>query len=370
MRKGSILVFISVIIIIIGLITLFSLTHVIIPNKVNEPGNINSHIKSELPVGILVMQSGFILDIGVEYSRAFEMVRQDYPDSIIMPITMDGGSNASVASYSWKKMISDNPNLPLVVTVASWTTNVVYPGAAKSGIVQLALGSAVVNRSRSSDHLIRFTPGVEQESPLLAAYLNRFNRIAIIGGDNDYSRGYISALESLIPGKIIETQLYNPDNLDSTLNISIIKKNNPDVILLLSVSEGGKVIEIIRNAGINTALVGTRVIERNSLLESKETEGLIFTTPALNRSHPFFKRYFYKYRENATFYGAEGFDAMTTLYAAAAECGVSQYCISGWYKNRSFDGALGSVRFDDKGVAFYPITMKIIRNGRFENYSL
>ncbi|PKL59774.1 MAG: hypothetical protein CVV33_06105 [Methanomicrobiales archaeon HGW-Methanomicrobiales-4] len=117
-------------------------------------------------------------------------------------------------------------------------------------------------------------------------------------------------------------------------------------------------------------MVATRVIERNSLKETKAAEGLIFTTPLLNQSHPFFTRFREKYNENATFYGAEGFDAMKTLYSAVSVCGNSPDCIYSRYQNRSFDGALGSVRFDEKGIATYPIGFKIVRDGTFEDYQV
>lgn len=368
MSQGLFLFFILLIIATIGQSAADTLNERIDPvgNQFAVPADVHD---SQIPVGILVMQSGFISDIGTEYQRVFKMVKQDNPDSKILPIIMDGGSEASVASSSWEKMMSAHPALPVVVTVASWTTNVVYPDAADAGMVQLALGSAVVNRSRSSDHLIRFTPGVEQESPVLASYLHNFNRIAILGGDNDYTWGYISALDTLLPGKIILKSVYNSNNPESTLNITEVEQADPDVLVLLSVSEGGKVAELIRKAGITAPLVGTRVIERNSLLETPASEGLIFTTPALNTSHPFFARYLDGYGENATFYGAEGFDALTTLYSAVAECGGSSECISHWYENRSFNGTLGTVRFDKTGVAFYPIKWETIRNGRYEDYS-
>jgi len=72
---------------------------------------------------------------------------------------------------------------------------VVYPDAADYGMVQIALGSAVVNRSHLDDRLARFTPGVEQESPIIADHLSQYNRVAILGGENDYARGYINALK-------------------------------------------------------------------------------------------------------------------------------------------------------------------------------
>jgi ABC-type branched-subunit amino acid transport system substrate-binding protein len=265
-------------------------------------------------------------------------------------------------------MKNASPDLPIVMTVASWTTNVVYPDAAGSGMIHLALGSAAVNRSLSTDHLIRFTPGVEQESPVLASYLKRFNRIAVVGGENDYSSEYGKALESLLGEKIVLESRYDQNDVSASLNINAILDSDPDVVVLLSVSEGGTVAELLRNGGITARLAGTRVIERNSLTETEAAEGLVFTTPELNRSHPFFARYREIYGEDATFYGAEGFDALTTLSAAVSACGSDNDCMYSWYQNLSYDGALGSVAFDQRGTASYPIGFNIVNDGKFEEY--
>jgi len=323
---------------------------------------------SIVPVGVLVMKSGFIADIGEEYERAFDLALNISPDSPIQPVIMDGGSEPAVAVSSWKEMRDTLQGIPAVVTVSSWTSNVVYPDACDAGIVQVALGSAAINRSFTSDRLVRYTPGVAQESPVLASYLNQFDRIAVIGGDNDYSHGYFTAFEILLQEKMVLKSLYNQDSVETTLNYSEIIESNPDIIVLLSVSEGGEVIRLLREHNINEPLVGTRVIERNSLKKINSAEGLIFTSPALNTSHPFFNQYFEKYGENSTFYGAEGYDAMSMLSSAISECGNSSECLYSWFENRNYDGALGRVVFDDIGVASYPITMKIVKDGKFEEY--
>ncbi len=323
-----------------------------------------------IPIGVLVMQSGFVSDIGTEYSRAFSLAAHDAQGSHVRPVIRDAGSNISVASLAWKNMSESFPDLPVVVTVASWTTNTVYPEASASGMVQVALGSAMINRNNSSDRLIRFTPGVEQESPVLAAYLEKFNRIVLLGGNNQYTNGYVDAFEKLLPKKTRTISWYNPDDPKSTLNISEIREADPEVIVLLGFSEVPVVVKVIRDAGITAPLIGTRGVENNALAATKEAEGLIFTTPALNRTNPFFDRYHEHYHEDATFFGAEGYDAMTSLYSAVSACGNSPDCICTWYQNQTMDGALGEVRFDDNGVASYPITFRAVRNGTFEDVTL
>lgn len=332
------------------------------------PGTIQSG--QPLPVGVLVMQSGFISPIGDEYIRAWEMVREELPDAPVALIIRDAGSNTSVAGAAWQSMKHDNPEIAGVVTVASWTSNVVYPDAAPAGLIQLALGSAIVNRDQVPDRLVRFTPGGEQEAPVLAAYLSSYDRIAVLGGDNDYTNGYYADLHALLPDSIVLMGYYDPDDPASSLNIDEIRASDPEVIVLLSVSEAATVIDLLRSQGISVPLVGTRVIENEALMQSGSAEGLVFSTPTLNRSHPFFSRYYDQYGVNATFFGAEGYDAMKILYTVADSCDTSSECLYEEFANKTYEGALGTIRFDDTAVASYPIELRVVRNKTHELFEV
>jgi ABC-type branched-subunit amino acid transport system substrate-binding protein len=172
-------------------------------NNITLPGSENLKEPGVIPVGILLPQSGFVSDIGKEYEDAFGIASNEYPGSVLMPVLMDAGSDSKTSVAAWNKMKTEYPNLSIIITIASWTTNAIYPEAAKDGILHIALGSAVVSQNNDSDRLVRFTPGVEQESPVLAKFLKQYDRVLILGSDNDYSNGYIKALESLIPEKIV-----------------------------------------------------------------------------------------------------------------------------------------------------------------------
>lgn len=323
-----------------------------------------------LPVGVLVMQSGFVSSIGDEYIRAWEMVREEYQDLPVELIIRDAGSNASLARTAWETMKQQNPEIAGVVTVASWTSNEVYPEAAQVGLIHMALGSAIVHRNQTSDRLIRFTPGGEHEAPVLAAYLNTYKRIAVLGGDNDYTNGYFADLQALLPERIVLMAYYNPNDPASSLNIAEIRESDPDAIVLLSVSEAGTVIDLLRSQGITVPLVGTRVIESENLVQTKAAEGLVFSTPALNRSHPFFSRYYDQYGVNATFFGAEGYDAMKILNMVADSCDTSHECLYEGFSNKTYEGALGTIRFDDAAVASYPIELRVVRNNTHELFEV
>jgi ABC-type branched-subunit amino acid transport system substrate-binding protein len=140
----------------------------------------------------------------------------------------------------------------------------------------------------------------------------------------------------------------------------------PDAVVLVSTAEAGVIARQLRERGIGAQLVGTRPVEQPSLLAEPGAEGLVFSAPALDPGHPFFARFEEEHGEPAGFFAAEAYDAITTLAQAADVCGPDPACLERWYAGRTFDGALGPVRFDEDGNAHYPYVLKRVRGGRFE----
>jgi ABC-type branched-subunit amino acid transport system substrate-binding protein len=121
--------------------------------------------------------------------------------------------------------------------------------------------------------------------------------------------------------------------------------------------------------GIRAQLVGTRPIETPDLIaDPVAVEGLVYTYPSFNSSHPFVEEYAARYGRLPTVFAAEAYDAITTLAQAASECGIDTACIHGWYRGRAYDGALGHVVFDNNGDAHYPLLLKEVRSGAFVEY--
>ena len=313
-------------------------------------------------VGAILPFTGDQADIASEQKNAIEMALNDTGRKFKV-IYEDSAGKPSVGIVAFHKLV-DKDNASIVITCASWVSNVISSLAAERGILQCAVGSATFNRTNGGKAVV-FTVSMNEESKCLASYLRRFNRTAIIYMNNDYGRAWLGILKTIMPGTVVSSESYGPNQTNYSSQLTKIRGARPDLLVLLSTAEGASIARQARQLGINASLASTRPIERPDILEEPAVNGLVYSYPSYNTTCPFFARYAEKYNQQPTAFGAEAYDAIVTLASAAQNCSERIDDIYRWYLDREYTGALGKVRFDGSGNAHYPVILKQIRDGKF-----
>ena len=77
-----------------------------------------------------------------------------------------------------------------------------------------------------------------------------------------------------------------------------------------------------------------------------------------------------RYGQVPSAFAAEAYDAMITLAESVGECGKDTSCIHEWYTSREYNGALGTVQFDEVADAKYGFVFKKIQDGKFAVYDV
>lgn len=257
----------------------------------------------------------------------------------------------------------------IVVTSTSWISNSVYTQAADAKILQAIIASAAFKRTLN-DSAVRFTVDVKDEAPYILDYLKKFNRAGILHLNNDYGKGWAEQLKNSLGEKAVAVETYSPGDTDVNTQLTKIKAANPDVLVLVSTGkEGGLFAKKARELGINAQLVSQRPIQSPELLQAGDAvEGMVYSYPAYNTEHPFVTVYKAKYGKEPTVFAAEAYDTIITLAKATEECKTDTACIYNWFVNKEYDGALGRVKFDEKGDAHYPFILKHVKEGKFVVY--
>jgi branched-chain amino acid transport system substrate-binding protein len=313
-------------------------------------------------VGAILPFTGAQADIASEEKNAIEMAQNDTGQRFNV-IYEDSASQQSVAIAAFHKLVGKD-NASIVITSTSWISNAISPLAAERGILQFALASATFNRTKRGEAVV-FTVSMEEESESLVSYLRRFDRTAIIFMNNDYGRAWSAILKTGMPGRIISSESYELNQTDYSMQLTRIKEAKPDLLVILSTEEGAAIACQARQLGINASLASARPIERPGVLKEPAMNGLVYSYPSYNITHLFFTRYQKKYNQQPTAFGAEAYDAITTLAYASQNCSRQIDCIFHWYLDREYHGALGKISFDQLGNAHYPVIMKQIRDGKF-----
>lgn len=311
--------------------------------------------------GAILPFTGAQSDIASEEKNATELALEDAGGNISLAYRDSSGLVPDAANAL--QDLVEKENASVVIICASWISNAIDPLAAERGIVQLSIASATLNRSGKSRD-VQLTVGVDEESKVLLAFLQNRSRVAIIYMDNDYGRDWTRILAAGLGPRLKASEKYNLSQTSYSDELARIKAVEPDALILLSSREGSAIARQAREMGIHAQLASTRPIERPEILSEPAMEGLVYTSPSFNASHPFVAEYRERYGQEPTVFGAEAYDAVMTLALAADECGGQSDCIYQWYLGRNYSGALGDVRFDESGSAHYPVVLKEVRDGK------
>lgn len=318
-------------------------------------------------VGSILLFSGVHADIASEEKNAIEMALNHTNRQFELIYADSAGKNDQAQSVFHE--LVDEDNASIIITCGSWISNCIYPLTAERDDLLIALGSAGFGRNVEG-RAIKFTVGMKDEANYICDYLKGFDSVVIIYMDNDYGSEWTEELKSRLGDKVVKSVSYELNETDFTPELTDIKDASPDVLVLISGTEGDLIGDQARNLGIDAKFASTRAIERPEIISDPVFEGLVYSCPSVNTSNPFFSRYVEEYGEEPTIFGAEAYDATITLALAIEECGREINCIYDWYLGREYNGALGKLSFDESGDAHYPVILKQIRNGEAVPFDL
>ena len=326
-------------------------------------GNITSH-RPKPVIGVILPFSSAFTAIAEEQQNAIQMALRDSGGDATV-VFKDGGADSETALHAFQDLAAMNPAPDAVITCASWVATALHPVAAGRDIFHVVIGSAAFDR-KVPRHTVRFTLDAKLEEHQLSAYLDRFQRIAVLNMDNGYGNNWAQVLRNGFGDRIVASIAYDPEAASFAKPLQKIKQARPDALVLLSAGNAARIARKAREIGIDAQFVGTRPIERPELLEAaKYTNGLVYTYPSYNTKHHLLADYRAAYGTPPTIFACETYDAMTTLLEALAETDRSTDALFDWYAGRTYTGALGEVRFNEIGDAIYPYMMKEIADGRF-----
>ncbi len=318
-------------------------------------------------VGAILPMTGPFAFYGEDQRTGIEVALEEVGGKVNVIFEDSAGENPkAVAAFN---KLTNVDGAKVVMTSTSWISNAVYTQAADANILQIIIASAAFKRTRN-DSAIRFTVDVADEAPYIIDYVKPFSRIAVLHLNNDYGKGWAEMLKSSLGGKIVAVEAYNPGDTDVSAQLSKIKSQNPDMLILVSTGkEGGLFARKARELGIDAPLASQRPIQSPELLQAGDAvEDLVYSYPAYDVNHKFVSRYREKFGKEPTVFAAEAYDAIVMIAKTSEICKGDTECIHNFFAGPAYDGALGRVTFDDKRDAHYPFVLKQVKGGKFVFY--
>lgn len=330
-----------------------------------------SRSEETIKIGAILPMTGGFAIYGSDEQKGAELAVEEINNAggikgknVEMVFEDSAGENVKALNAFQK--LTDVDKIGIIITATSWISNTIYEKAKERDVVQVVVASAAFARS-SQDKAIRFTVDVRDEGKFLAAFLKEFERIGIIHLNNDYGSGWAKQLSEELGERIIGVEKYEPTDADMSTQLIKLGAKSPDAIVMVSTGKDGFLIaKKIKELDIKTQLIGTRPIQTRDLLQEPVlVEGLIYSYPTYDATHPFMNEYKNKYNEEPSVFAAETYDAVMSVKSALDECGDDKKCIADWFTSQEYNGALGHVTFDEKKDAQYAFSLKQIKKGKF-----
>ncbi|MDV0443978.1 hypothetical protein [Methanorbis rubei] len=231
-----------------------------------------------------------------------------------------------------------------------------------SNIVHLAVASPGY-ATVAPDGVVTFSTPPYYEVASLKSLLRQHDAIAVLGPDNSYTAAYIQALEDSVSGRVVSGTYSSPSGELASLRSLLDQK--PGLLIVTGGSDVPAIVAKARELGLTgPVLVSSWVGEDAGTMNDSRMEG-VYTAKRISdiSSHPFYNVYSVRFDTSASVYAAEGYDAMMTLSRLVPQSNGNTVYISGWYMDKTYEGAAGSYEFDISGCGRILMQIAQFRSG-------
>jgi ABC-type branched-subunit amino acid transport system substrate-binding protein len=328
----------------------------------NEDNSNTNPGTDKLKVAAIIDLSGHYSQFGIEAEQAMEIALKTSKN--IEVVYYDSQAELTIADKLLDSIIKRG-DTKVIVTLTSWISNGLAQKIADNNMLQIPIGSAVFNYANLNSS-VRFTGDVSVESLYLVEHLKMYNKIAVMYFDSDYGKGWMNALNLGLGSKIKASVKYIDTQTNYNNELTTVKNADPEIIVLISTSEAALITKQAREIGISSQLIGVRPTLTNQLLAEPAAEGLEFTYPDLDESIPIYQQFKSQYGYKMSSFGAEGYDLVMSLDQFYQNNNKTRDVLFNNFKNKTYNGALGKIKFDENAQADYDYTIMLIKNGSFE----
>lgn len=334
-----------------------------------------------IKIGAVHSLSGELADVAHGSVNGVRMAVDDFQAAtgIAVRLIEEDDLSCEEKSAGASKLINVDGVEAIVGTICSSMTLAIAPIAAPDTIVMSGVSTSVAI-SDAGPHVFRTIPADDSKAIKVAQELERggFARVAFIfANDNDYSVTAVTDVQkSLAEGiEIVAEETGIVTTHDFRTQLLKANEAKPDA-LVLSFTNPAQFADVMTQwdeLGFARLPVYTtsETIENEEViaLGGKSVEGILFPAfaapdgPAVDS---FRERYRARFGEEVPAYAAEAYDGTMITLKALARSGTRQEALEQINAVGSgYEGASGTITFDEHGDVRKPLVMKTIKDGAF-----
>jgi len=316
---------------------------------------------------------------GVELS--LELIKNRVDNKRVEVIYEDTQCDPTKGVSAVQKLINIDKVDAIIGAVCSSVTLAIAPIVEKNEVPLISPASTNPKISDVGDYIFRIVPSDALRGEVFADYIKNdvgLNKVAILYINNEGGVGNKDSFKKRfeeLGGKIVIIESYAQGTKD--VKTQLMKIKNQDIQAIVIVSYPADSVVVLKQAkelGLSLPLYfQTEALEDPSVIQGagEAAEGVVYILPAepSGREVEEFRRTFKeKFNKEPALYAAEGFDAFNLIIKAIKDCKTEadlSFCIKDeLYTVKNYQGASGTITFDEKGDVLKPMAIKIIENGK------
>ena len=319
---------------------------------------------------------------GVELAFEQLKAREDFPYPLEL-VVIDSESNPERARELLEQMYKDGA-LAVIGGVITPEALQMVAVADKYNQVLISPSATSPELTGISKNFYRVFPSDAREGATMGNFATqklKAERVVILAKEHAYARGIqqqFSQQFEQFGGEVLELIEFPSVPSDLTGLVERVMTLEPDAVYLAAYAEDlAKMIRGLRDLGYRGTIFTTSAFAAPEIIEQvgKPAEGVFLTQAAFDTDseEPLVQNFVSSFRErfgvNPDLYAAHGFDAMLVLAQAALESGtVPSEFWKGVRALRDFEGATGTIQFDERGdVQKFP-RVYVVNNGQLIDY--
>lgn len=329
--------------------------------------------KPVVKIGVTIPLTGDLGFMGDGVKNAMMMAKEDMPKDTRFDYELvfedDMLAPARAASTSNKMISVDKADA--LVSITSGIGGVVSPIAEQNKVIHFGMASAA--NVADGDYNFNHWTSPEEEGRLMAAELQKRGYKNIAGLFLN-QQGVLAIRDSFLKNlegtgiKMVTDEIINPGEKDFRTAISKAKASNPDIYMVIFFSPELEIaVKQIKEAGITTPITN---IEAFSISDQQSLYEGNWYVDAAESSAAFNEKYAQKFGKNPVFGSGNSYDIFNMIVKAYEGTGAGETkpehsdVVKTLYTFKDYDGVMGKLSIDDKGVVYSPASVKIIKDGK------
>lgn len=364
------------------------------PADSTSPSTEPAEAKADILIGIVAPVTGPNAAAGADIKNGAQMAVDEINaaggvDGHMLTLTVEDDSSVPATSVAAVEKLVGEKTVGIIGSFNSSCTIANMEVTKREGVPQITVSAAdSITTTAGSTYMFRNSPYTSMFAEAMMNYvkdsLPNIKTLAILGENTDYGQGIIKSIAGFAEGAgitVVATETYTPKDTDFYSQLTKVKENNPDGIVLAGDrTEGAQLVLQGQELGLGDkqwfGFLSMSTTNFHELADGAE-DGLIFVScfepvKANEKATKFVERVEEKNGQSPTMHFAISYDAVY-LFAEAMKDSYSDDLTAFREAVRAnldamegYPSIFGSMSFDDNGQAVTPAFVGQWKDGKKE----